>query len=245
MLFFFPSQNKEFVYRGSDFEKLPSFTRRLREEFPHASVLQYNDRTSNAAENGEDGGGGDRILVCGVQPEAPEAGGGGAGEDDAEGGFPVPDKVRRSRARMDVRRFRHDRPFHLGARDPGNEFKTLWIERTHLATSSGFPGLLRWQEVAGEPRTERVPPLVHACESVEAKTAELRRLAADADAPDGNAATVQQRLSLSLQGVVDAAVNGGVAKYREAFLSHLFGFAHTSIGYKRNLLSRSFSPESW
>jgi len=28
-----------------------------------------------------------------------------------------------------------------------------------------------------------------------------------------------QRLSLSLQGVIDAAVNGGVAKYREAFLS--------------------------
>ncbi len=57
-----------------------------------------------------------------------------------------------------------------------------------------------------------VPPVTHACEAVEAKTKELRRLS-QAEEPSS-----VQRLSLSLQGALDAAVNGGVARYREAFL---------------------------
>ena len=214
-------RNKDFVYRGLEFEKLPSFTQRLKEEFPRASVLPHSERL--AAENGDGNGGGEeegrpRIYVCCVQV---------AEEDEGKGeeGFSMPPRVRQSRRRMDVRAFRHDRPVHRGARDRLNEFKTLWIERTHLRTRAGFPSLLRWLEVDPSPRTELVPPVTHACEAVEAKTRELRRLAS-ADDVDGRSsgatatatAETTQRLSLTLQGALDAAVNGGVARYREAFL---------------------------
>ena len=87
------------------------------------------------------------------------------------------------------------------------------MERTRLRTVEGFPSLLRWLEVSGPPAMEMVPPVTHACETVERKTAELARMASDPSEQP------VQRLSLSLQGVIDAAVNGGVAKYRQAFLS--------------------------
>ena len=35
-------QNKEFVYRGLEFEKLPAFTQRIAEEFPGAQILPSN-----------------------------------------------------------------------------------------------------------------------------------------------------------------------------------------------------------
>ena len=63
----------------------------------------------------------------------------------------------------DVRRFKFDRPFHKGTKDPQNEFavssltnrnvkynmllQTLWFERTTMTTSSSFPGVIDWFEV--------------------------------------------------------------------------------------------------
>ena len=61
-----------------------------------------------------------------------------------------------------------------------------------------------------------VPPVVHACEAIEGKNREIVQMLADPlDQP-------VQKLSLSLQGVIDAAVNGGIAKYQDAFFSAEF-----------------------
>ncbi len=217
-------QDKDFIYRGLEFEKLPSFTQRLQDEFSHAKVLPHSERLKpgSAEEDKDENREEARIYVCCVQAregrgetdQGCDPGGEGTGADKGEDlGFMVPDRVRQSRARINVRTFRLDRPVHRGKKDRNNEFKTLWIERTHLVTGEGFPSLLRWQEVdESSRRTEMVPPVTHACESVESKTKELRRMT------DELTEQQVQRLSLSLQGVIDAAVNGGVARYREAFL---------------------------
>lgn len=89
-------------------------------------------------------------------------------------------------------------------------FQTLWIERTSFQCVSSFPGILRWFQVASS-RITQVPPVQHACETMDSKNREIAQMLADPlDQPI-------QKLSLSLQGVIDAAVNGGIAKYQEAF----------------------------
>ena len=73
----------------------------------------------------------------------------------------------------------------------------------------------RWFQVTSS-HVAHVPPVVHACETIESKNREIVQMLADPlDQPI-------QKLSLSLQGVIDAAVNGGIAKYQEAFFSSEF-----------------------
>ena len=48
-------QNKEFVYRGQEWEKISTFTQRLASEFPHAQVLTSNSREPDQSLKSEDG----------------------------------------------------------------------------------------------------------------------------------------------------------------------------------------------
>ena len=110
-------------------------------------------------------------------------------------------------------RFVYDRPFHKGSQDPENEFTSLWLERTVFTTSSEFPGILKWFEVSGKEVT-LVSPLQFAVETMEGKNEELKTLMRDFT-EDKN--KTLSPLTMRLQGNIDAAVNGGVAKYRRAF----------------------------
>ena len=71
-----------------------------------------------------------------------------------------------------------------------------------------MPGILRWFEV-NKIESVQISPIEHACETVNAKNHELRTLIMDPEPV--------LKLTQSLQGVIDAAVNGGLAKYQEAF----------------------------
>ena len=53
--FLLPFQNKEFVYRGQEWEKISTFTQRLASEFPHAQVLTSNSREPDQSLKSEDG----------------------------------------------------------------------------------------------------------------------------------------------------------------------------------------------
>ena len=70
----------------------------------------------------------------------------------------------------------------------------------------------RWFEVE-KVAVDEIAPIDHACETVAAKNAELRHLATTAE----NSKNSGLKLTQILQGVIDAAVNGGVAKYASAF----------------------------
>lgn len=93
------------------------------------------------------------------------------------------------------------------------KFQSLWIERTTLVTASHLPGILRWFEVI-EKRTEELTPICHACESVQQMNKELRSLITQYTSDPRRSISP---LSMRLQGVIEAAVNGGIAKYQEAF----------------------------
>ncbi|XP_028302238.1 dedicator of cytokinesis protein 3-like isoform X4 [Gouania willdenowi] len=204
-------RNKEFVCRGHDYERLEAFQQRMLGEFPQAIAMQHPNQPDEA------------ILQCDAQylqiyavTPVPES-------VDVLQMERVPERIKSFYRVNNVRRFHHDRPFHRGVKDRDNEFKSLWIERTTLILSHSLPGISRWFEVERKELVE-VSPLENAVSVVENKNQELRTLIGQYQHKQ------QQRninlLSMTLNGVVDAAVNGGVARYQEAFFDKDYIISH-------------------
>ena len=102
-----------------------------------------------------------------------------------------------------------------------------FILRLILQLSQNSILFCRWFEVE-KVAVDEITPIDHACETVAAKNAELRHLAAVAESSGspssgyGNKTDSSgsvRKLTQTLQGVIDAAVNGGVSKYSNAFFS--------------------------
>ncbi|XP_060897702.1 dedicator of cytokinesis protein 3-like [Labrus mixtus] len=204
-------RNKEFVCRGHDYERLEAFQQRMLGEFPQAIAMQHPNQPDEA------------ILQCDAQylqiyavtpvPESVTV-----LQMDR-----VPDRIKSFYRVNNVRRFRYDRPFHKGPKDRDNEFKSLWIERTTLILTHPLPGISRWFEVEKRELLE-VSPLENAISVVENKNQELRTLISQYQHKQlhGNI----NLLSMTLNGVIDAAVNGGIARYQEAFFDKEYITTH-------------------
>ncbi|XP_055485491.1 dedicator of cytokinesis protein 3 [Psammomys obesus] len=195
-------RNKEYVCRGHDYERLEAFQQRMLSEFPQAVAMQHPNHPDDA------------ILQCDAQylqiyavTPIPDC-------VDVLQMDRVPDRVKSFYRVNNVRKFRYDRPFHKGPKDKENEFKSLWIERTTLTLTHSLPGISRWFEVERRELVE-VSPLENAIQVVENKNQELRALISQYQHKQvhGNI----NLLSMCLNGVIDAAVNGGIARYQEAF----------------------------
>ncbi|XP_040151946.1 dedicator of cytokinesis protein 4 isoform X2 [Anopheles arabiensis] len=206
----FPSfvRNKQFIYRGLEYERIGAFIQRLQTEFPTAFILdkkQYPPDSSilNSPEQ--------RFHVVNVRPIADPY-------HLKSAKVTVPEKISKYYEVNDVTRFQYDRPVHKGTVDKDNEFKSLWIVRTIYETAQPLPGILRWFEVSKTSEHE-LTPVEFACETIANVNKELSDL------------IVQYRLdpkrnlnpfTMRLQGSVDANVNGGFSKYQDAFFSERF-----------------------
>ncbi|CAJ0955127.1 unnamed protein product [Ranitomeya imitator] len=107
-------------------------------------------------------------------------------------------------------------------------FKSLWVERTALTLVQSLPGISRWFEVEKREVAE-MSPLENAIEVLENKNQQLRTLISQCQ-------TRQMQninpLTMCLNGVIDAAVNGGVSRYQEAFFVKEYIFNHPEDGDK-------------
>ena len=199
-------RNKEFVYRGLEFEKIGEFTTRLLREFPTARLCGKTSENVEELKNQD----GEHILIVSVKPLPKDSG--------TYFGPEVPQNVKNFYAVNQIRTFQYDRPYHKGEIDKNNEFKTLWIERNRYETMSEFPGILKWFEIS-KTSVSQISPVEYACESVSCKNAELRKFIAQYST---NRSENVMPFTMRLQGNIDAAVNGGFAKYKSAFFTDTF-----------------------
>uniref|UniRef100_A0A673YGW0 Dedicator of cytokinesis 3 n=1 Tax=Salmo trutta TaxID=8032 RepID=A0A673YGW0_SALTR len=204
-------RNKEFVCRGHDYERLEAFQQRMLGEFPQAIAMQHPNQPDEA------------ILQCDAQYLQIYAVSAVPENVNVLQMDRVPDRIKSFYRVNNVRRFRYDRPFHKGSKDRENEFKSLWIERTTLILTHPLPGISRWFEVEKRELIE-VSPLENAIYVVENKNHELRTLISQYQHKQlhGNI----NLLSMCLNGVIDAAVNGGIARYQEAFFDKEYIGSH-------------------
>ncbi|XP_037077735.1 dedicator of cytokinesis protein 3-like [Pollicipes pollicipes] len=200
-------RNKVFVYRGLEYERIGAFTQRLQTEFPTAQLMTTlappDDNLMNSPAQ--------FIQICHVRPVARDV--------SSLPGVEVPARIRAFYLVNGIDTFQFDRPVHRGVVDKENEFKSLWLERTTLEIEAPLPGILRWFPVVSA-RRELISPIRHGCETVSAANRQLRQLIAQYTPP---AADVNiSPLSMRLQGIIDAAVNGGIANFKDAFFTAEF-----------------------
>ncbi|XP_053698434.1 dedicator of cytokinesis protein 3 isoform X2 [Sabethes cyaneus] len=206
----FPSfvRNKQFIYRGLEYERIGAFIQRLQIEFPTAQILdkKHYPPDSSILNSPEQ-----KFHVVNVRPISDPS-------HLKSAKVTVPEKISKYYEVNDVTKFQYDRPIHKGTVDKENEFKSLWIERTIYDIAQPLPGILRWFEVTNA-SVHELTPVEFACETVANVNKELSDL------------IVQYRLeakrnlnpfTMRLQGSVDANVNGGFNKYQDAFFTERF-----------------------
>ncbi|KAK9399596.1 dedicator of cytokinesis protein 4 [Crotalus adamanteus] len=185
-------------------------------EFPHAIAMQHANPPDETIFQGES----QYLQIYAVTP-IPES-------QDVLQREGIPDNIKSFYKVNHIWRFRYDRPFHKGTKDKDNEFKSLWVERTTLILVQSLPGISRWFEVEKREIVE-MSPLENAIEVLGNKNQQLRTLVSQCQ-------TRQMQninpLTMCLNGVIDAAVNGGVARYQEAFFVKEYVLNHPEDGEK-------------
>ena len=114
-------QNKEFIYRGLDWEKIATFTQRISAEFPASQLLSSNTPPDERTRESD----AQFLQICCVKPLSNS----GLAEIprfkrfEPMDGYEVPEKIKIFHLNNDIQHFQYDRPFHKGPRDKENEFK--------------------------------------------------------------------------------------------------------------------------
>ncbi|XP_054910667.1 dedicator of cytokinesis protein 4b isoform X1 [Poeciliopsis prolifica] len=209
-------RNKEFVCRGHDYERLEAFQQRMLNEFPHAIAMQHVNQPDQTIYQAD----AQYLQIYAVTP-IPES-------QDVLQRDGVPDNIKSFYKFNHIWKFRYDRPFHKGTKDKENEFKSLWVERTTLTLVQSLPGISRWFEVEKRELVE-VSPLENAIEVIENKNLQLRTLITQCQSRQMQNINP---LTMCLNGVIDAAVNGGLARYQEAFFVKDYIMNHPEDGDK-------------
>ncbi|XP_078730963.1 dedicator of cytokinesis protein 3 isoform X3 [Lampetra fluviatilis] len=203
-------RNKEFVCRGHDYERLETFQQRMLSEFPHAVPMQHAGQPDDATTHAD----AQYIQIFAVSPVP--------GVSEVLRNERIPERIKSFYRVNNICKFRYDRPLYKGTKDKENEFKNLWVERTTLILKQPLPGICRWFEVDKREVAE-MSPLENAIEAVENKNTELRLLIGQyRTQPPHNL----NPLSMCLNGVINAAVNGGIARYQEAFFDKEYLATH-------------------
>ncbi|XP_034240436.1 dedicator of cytokinesis protein 1 isoform X3 [Thrips palmi] len=210
-------QNKVFVYRGKEYERLTDFCNRTLNQLPNAELMNKltppgEDITESMQQF---------VQINKVEPVMGE-------RQQRLTGRPINDQILRYHRVNNVQKFRFSRPFQR--RDPllpsedsdMNEFASLWLERTVLVTSYPLPGILRWFPVTSS-ETYEISPLRNAIETMEAANKSLQELViAHHNEPN----LPVNPLSMKLSGILDAAVMGGITNYEKAFFTVEYAAAH-------------------
>ena len=204
-------QNKTFVYRGKEYERLSEFSGRLLNQFPNAQLLTKLGPPGDEITESPNG---QYLQINKVEPVMQER--------ERFKAKIVHDQILRYYKVNEVQKFTYSRPLRKGNRDSDNEFATMWIERTILFTSYPLPGILRRFPVTNS-NTFELSPLENAIETMESTNKKICHLIlqyrSDQNLP-------LNPLSMTLNGIVDAAVMGGIINYEKAFFTEEYMTKH-------------------
>ena len=196
-------QNKIFVFRGKEYERLSDFINRIQLQFPNAEMMNRLTPPDQEIMDSPQ----QYLQMNKVDPIMED--------QERFNNRLVSEQILRFYRVNRVQQFSYSRPFHRGVRDSDNPFSSLWLERTMLTTSYVLPGILRWFPVI-QSRVFELSPLQTAIETMEQANRQLTDMIL---AHRSDSQLPLQPLSMKLQGFVDAAVNGGITNYEKAFFT--------------------------
>lgn len=137
-------RNRTFIYRGKEYEQLPSFSARILNQHPRAELMQTLEKPNDEILNSE----GQYIQINKVEPIVSERN--QEIQNIAESKNIAQSIVKYYRTN-NVDNFKFSRPFRDNSKnwqegqtnDPDN-IGNLWLERTIMKTEFPLPGILKW-----------------------------------------------------------------------------------------------------
>ncbi|EGN99543.1 hypothetical protein SERLA73DRAFT_106135 [Serpula lacrymans var. lacrymans S7.3] len=196
-------RNKQFIYRGYEWEKYGAFCERMLNKHPGAQLLktmgdppvdirfgntQYIQCTAVAPEP-------NRLSPIFTSPDVPLA-------------------VRNYYEHCAIDLFSCSNKVVKAGRDGDEE---VWLEKAYFTTEEAFPTVLRRSEVVALEMLD-ISPVENALNEIEQKTRELAALNLRYSSLAKTTQTIPTNpLSMSLNSAVDAPVEGGISTYRETF----------------------------
>jgi dedicator of cytokinesis protein 1 len=192
----FPSflQNRVFIYRGKEYERHSDFVARLQNQFPNAQLMKTLNPPTEAMRQQV----AQYLQINKVTPVMELK--------EQIVGKQLSEQILKYYKVNEVQKFTYSRRRD----DISNDVTNMWVERTILVTTFPLPGILRWFPVTSMHMFE-VSPLELAIETIEETNQKISSLV---DQHRADPSLKVDPLGMILNGVVDAAVNGGIANYK-------------------------------
>lgn len=135
-------RNKTFIYRGKEYEPLPSFSTRILNQHPKAELMQTLEKPSDEILNSE----GQFIQINKVEPILSNR---NQELDSMSQEKNISQSIVKYYRTNNIDQFKFSRPFRdssknwMSSVDPDN-VGNLWLERTVMKTEYPLPGILKW-----------------------------------------------------------------------------------------------------
>ncbi|EFP83337.2 hypothetical protein PGT21_031228 [Puccinia graminis f. sp. tritici] len=201
-------QNRQFVYRGYEWEKYAAFCDRMHNKHPNAQIIQSDAISTDELAYAE----GQYLQITRVVAEP----------DRTTVVFKNPEvssSVVSYYEHNATNTFSHSKPFNKDNVDPSDTVR-MWVEKTFLVCEDVFPTVLKRSEIL-EIRVLEISPIENAIMITEQKTRELeslhRRYLALTKTSDAKLNT--NPLSMALNSIVDTPAKTGIPAFRNVFLT--------------------------
>lgn len=135
-------RNRTFIYRGKEYEQLPSFSARILNQHPRAELMQTLEKPSDEILNSE----GQFIQINKVEPIVSDH---NQNIQAMSQNKNIAQSIIKYYRTNNVDQFKFSRPFRDSSKnwratsDPDN-VANLWLERTIMRTELPLPGILKW-----------------------------------------------------------------------------------------------------
>jgi len=131
----------------------------------------------------------------------------------------MPSPIKRFHMNTNTNVFTYSHPYRVtpSSSPMKNEHRELAVRSTYIKTRDFFPTVKRWSLVTSVISIEH-SPIENSIRILKDKNDELIEKIEKCEITN----TWNSQFTMGLKGVIDAAVNGGVDKYREAFFSSEF-----------------------
>ncbi|KAL9893363.1 dedicator of cytokinesis protein myoblast city isoform 3-T4 [Glossina fuscipes fuscipes] len=196
-------QNKAYIFRGKEYERLSEFSTRMLVQHPQAELMHTLEIPGDDITQGE----AQYIQINKVEPIM----------DEAFTKFNdkiIAKEIVKYFTNNNVQKFKFSRPYRESSSE-ADDVRSLWLERTVLTTQFPLPGILRWFPVVAS-NTFKISPLELAVETMKNTNKDIRDLII---AHKNDDSLPLNPLSMKINGIVDPAVMGGLSKYEDAFLT--------------------------
>lgn len=140
-------RNRTFIYRGKEYEQLPSFSARILNQHPRAELMQTLEKPGDDIINSE----GQFIQINKVEPIISER---NQQIQNIAHDKNIAQSIVKYYRTNNVSNFKFSRPFRDSSRNWQSVYEkdmddvgNLWLERTIMKTEFPLPGILKWFQV--------------------------------------------------------------------------------------------------